>query len=160
VADEAGVAEATVYLVFSTKPALLDATITRATRDNEGKPLRTLLGDPARDILRRVATSHTATLQRAARLIALGESASLMDAALRPLRDRAHANLRAAYAGVAERLAEAQLLRPELSAAAAADTLYAICNETTYLRFTDDGTQDPQRYAIWLATTLESALLR
>ena len=160
VADEAGVAEATVYLVFSTKAALLDATIVRATRDNEGTPLGTLLGDPAREILRRVAASHAATLHRAARLIALGESASRMDATLRPLRDRAHANLRAAYTGVAERLAEAKLLRPELSAAEAADTLYAICNEATYLRFTDDGTRDPQRYATWLTTTLETTLLR
>jgi hypothetical protein len=83
-----------------------------------------------------------------------------MDAALRPLRDRAHANLRAAYTGVAERLAEARLLRAELSAAEAADTLYAICNEATYLRFTDDGSRDPQRYAIWLTATLEAALLR
>jgi AcrR family transcriptional regulator len=160
VADEAGVAEATVYLAFSTKAALLNATIVRATRDNEGEPLSALLGDPASDILRRVAASHAATLHRAARLIALGESASLMDAALRPLRDRAHANLRTAYTGVAERLAEAGLLRPELSAAEAADTLYAICNESTYLRFTDDGARDPHRYAIWLTTTLERALLR
>src|SRR6187397_3059922 len=53
VAREAGVAEATVYLVFSTKAALLNATILRATRDDDGKPLSTLLGDPARDILRR-----------------------------------------------------------------------------------------------------------
>jgi AcrR family transcriptional regulator len=160
VADEAGVAEATVYLVFSTKATLLDATIVRATRDNEGEPLSTLLGDPPRDILRRVAASHAATLHRAARLIALGESASLMDAALRPLRNRAHANLRAAYTEVAQRLAEAQLLRPELSATAAANTLYAICNETTYLRFTDDDARDPQRYANWLTTTLETTLLR
>jgi AcrR family transcriptional regulator len=160
VADEAGVAEATVYLVFATKAALLDATIVRATRDNEGKPLSTLLGDPARDILSRVAASHATTLHRAARLIALGESASLMDAALRPLRDRAHANLRAAYTAVAERLAEARLLRPGLSAAEAADTLYAICNESTYLRLTDNGTRDPQRYATWLTTTLEKTLLR
>ena len=160
VADEAGVAEATVYFVFSTKAALLNATIVRATRDNEGEPLSTLLGDPAGDILRRVAASHAATLHRAARLIALGESASLMDAALRPLRDRAHANLRAAYAGVAERLAEAGLLRPELSAAEAAVTLYAICNESTYLRLTAGGTRDPERYATWLTATLEAALLR
>jgi AcrR family transcriptional regulator len=160
VADEAGVAEATVYLVFSTKAALLNATIIRATRDNEGQPLSELLGDPASDILRRVAASHAATLHRAARLIALGESASLMDAALRPLRDRAHSNLRAAFTGVAERLAEARLLRPELSATDAAETLYAICNESTYLRFTDDGARDPHRYSTWLTTTLETTLLR
>jgi hypothetical protein len=99
-------------------------------------------------------------MSRAARLIALGESAVLMDAALRPLRDRAHANLRAAYAAIAQRLADARLLRPDLTAADAADTLYAICNETTYLRLTHDGARNPKRYATWLTATLEATLLR
>ena len=160
VAREAGVAEATVYVAFSTKSALLDATIVRATRDNDGEPLSAILDGPAGDMLRRLAASHAATLQRAARLIALGESAVLMDAALRPLRRRAHANLRAAYAAIAQRLVDARLLRPELTAADAADTLYAICNETTYLRLTDDGARDPKRYATWLSATLEATLLR
>ena len=160
VAHEAGVAEATVYLAFSTKATLLDATIVRATRDNDGESLTAILEAPPPDMLRRLATSHAATLHRAARLIALGESAILMDAALRPLRHRAHANLRGAYAAIAQRLADARLLRPELTAADAADTLYAICNETTYLRRTDDGTRNPKRYATWLTATLEATLLR
>jgi AcrR family transcriptional regulator len=160
VAHEAGVAEATVYLAFSTKAALLDATIARATRDNDGEPLTAILDAPPPEMLRRLATSHAATLHRAARLIALGESAVLMDAALRPLRHRAHANLRAAYAAIAQRLADAQLLRPEVTAADAADTLYAICNETTYLRLTHDGARNPKRYATWLTATLEARLLR
>jgi AcrR family transcriptional regulator len=160
VASEAGVAEATVYLAFSTKAALLDATIVRATRDNEGEPLNAILDAPPPDMLGRMATSHAATLHRAARLIALGESAVLMDAALRPLRDRAHTNLRAAHAAIAQRLADARLLRPGLTAADAADTLYAICSETTYLRLTDDGARDPERYATWLTATLEATLLR
>jgi hypothetical protein len=83
-----------------------------------------------------------------------------MDAALRPLRDRAHANLQAAYAAIARRLADARLLRPDLTAADAADTLYAICNETTYLRLTHDGARNPKRYATWLTATLEATLLR
>lgn len=160
VAHEAGVAEATVYLAFSTKAALLDAAIVRATRDNDGEPLTAILDAPPPDMLTRLATSHAATLHRAARLIALGESAILMDAALRPLRDRAHANLRAAYAAIAQRLADARLLRPELPPTDAAQTLYAICNETTYLRLTDDGTRNPKRYATWLTATLEATLLR
>jgi AcrR family transcriptional regulator len=159
VAREAGVAEATVYLAFSTKAALLNATILRATGANDGKPLYAILDAPAPDLLSRLATSHAAAMHRAARLIALGEGATLMDTALRPLRDRAHANLRAAYAAIAQRLADARLLRPELTAAAAADTLYAICNETTYLRLTGDGTRNPKRYATWLTATLEAALL-
>jgi AcrR family transcriptional regulator len=160
VAREAGVAEATVYLAFSTKAALLDAAILRATHDNEGQPLSAILDAPPRQTLSRLATSHAATLHRAARLIALGESAILMDAALRPLRDRAHTNLRAAYAAIAQRLADARLLRPGLTAADAADTLYAICNETTYLRLTNDGARNPKRYATWLTATLEATLLR
>jgi AcrR family transcriptional regulator len=160
VAHEAGVAEATVYLAFSTKAALLDATIARATRDNDGEPLTAILDAPPPEMLRRLATSHAATLHRAARLIALGESGVLMDAALRPLRHRAHANLRAAYAAIAQRLADARLLRPELTMAEAAETLYAICNETTYLRLTDDSARNPKRYATWLTATLEATLLR
>lgn len=160
VAREAGVAEATVYLVFSTKAALLDATILRATGAEEGRPFSAILAAPPVDLLSRLANAHAAGMSRAARLIALGESAVLMDTALRPLRDRAHANLRAAYAAIAQRLADARLLRPDLTAADAADTLYAICNETTYLRRTHDGARNPKRYATWLTATLEATLLR
>jgi AcrR family transcriptional regulator len=160
VACEAGVAEATVYLTFSTKSALLNATILRATGAGEGEPLGAILAAPPPDMLGRLANAHAAAMSRAARLIALGESAILMDADLRPLRDRAHANLRAAYAAIAQRLADAQLLQPEVTAADAADTLYAICNETTYLRFTHDGARKPKRYAAWLTATLEARLLR
>ena len=160
VAREAGVAEATVYLVFSTKAALLDATILRATGAGEGKPFSAILTAPPAELLSRLANAHGAGMSRAAKLIALGESAVLMDAALRPLRDRAHANLRAAYAAIAERLEDAQLLRPEVTAADAADTLYAICNETTYLRFTHGGARNRKRYATWLTATLEARLLR
>jgi AcrR family transcriptional regulator len=160
VAGEADVAEATVYLAFSTKEALLDATIVRATRDNDGEPFSTIFDVPAADMLSRLAVSHAATMHRAARLIALGESASQMDAALRPLRDRAHTNLRAAYTTIAERLADARLLRSDLTVADAADTLYAICNETTYLRLTDNGTRALERYPAWMTATLGATLLR
>jgi AcrR family transcriptional regulator len=160
VAREAGVAEATVYLAFSTKAALLNATILGATGAREGTPFGAILAAPPADLLTRLAAAHAAGMSRAARLIALGESAVLMDAALRPLRDRAHANLRTAYAAIAQRLADAQLLRPNLTAADATDTLYAICNETTYLRLTHDGARNPKRYAAWLTATLEATLLR
>jgi AcrR family transcriptional regulator len=147
VAREARVAEATVYLTFSTKSALLNATILRATGAEEGKPLRAIIAARPQDMLSRLANAH-------------GESATLMDADLRPLRDRAHANLRAAYDAIAQRLADAKLLQPDVTADDAADTLYAICNETTYLRFTHDGTRKPKQYATWLTATLKARLLR
>jgi len=71
-----------------------------------------------------------------------------MDAELRPLRERAHRNLRAALRAVAERLFEAGLLRG--SAADAADTLYAVASENTYLRMTEGAGLAPDRYADWL----------
>src|SRR4051795_12749020 len=87
VAKAAGVAEATVYLAFAGKAALLDAVILRAVGDNASEPLDAIAAAPPGDILGRLAASYALLMARAGRLIALGESASLMDAELRPLRD-------------------------------------------------------------------------
>ena len=92
-------------------------------------------------------------MARAGRLIALGKSASLMDAELRPLRERAHRNLRTAFRLLADRLDAAGLLRG--GAQEAADTMYAIASETTYLRA--ELTVDD--YARWLTDTLSAVLL-
>src|SRR3954447_2521707 len=104
VAKRAGVAEATVYLAFPNKPALLDAVIIHATRDNAGESFDAILAAPRHEILARFAASNAALMGRAAPLIALGESAALLDAELRPLRERAHERLRAAFERLAERL--------------------------------------------------------
>src|SRR5262249_60873567 len=93
------------------KPALLDAVIRRAIRDNPSEGLTTIAAGPPGEILPRVAASNAALMTRAARLIALGEGASLMDAELRPLREAAHGRLRAAFGTVAEHLGAAGLLR-------------------------------------------------
>ena len=144
VARAAGVADATIYLAFADKPALLDAVIVHATRDNASEPLAAIAAAPVEEILPRMAASHSLLMARAARLIALGESAAVMDADLRPLRERAHRNLRAAFQVIADRLGV-----PE-----AADTLYAIANESTYLRMG----LSPDRYAAWLTETLAAVL--
>ena len=96
-------------------------------------------------------------MARAARLIALGESASFMDAELRPLRERAHRDLRAAFRLVADRLDAAGLLRA--GAQEAADVLYAIASESTYLRMTEGAGLPPDRYAAWLTATLSALLI-
>lgn len=158
VAAEGGVSEATVYLAFPNKAALLDATILRAV-GSRGESLTEILASPAHAILSRLAQSHTAVLNRAARLIAIGESAALMDAELRPLRERAHTGLRAAMRAVTDRLDAASLLRPGLSSEEAANTLYGISNDTTYLRVTDRGGHPPESYAAWLTATLQAVLL-
>ena len=157
VAKAAGVAEATMYLAFPGKGALLDAVIVRATRDNASEGLDTIAAAPPEQILPRLAASNAVLMARAARLIALGESATLMDADLRPLRERAHRHLRAAFRVVADRLDAAGLLRA--GPQEAADSLYAIANEDTYLRMTEGAGLSPERYAGWLENTLEAVLL-
>ena len=157
VAKAAGVAEATVYLAFADKAALLDAVIVRATRDNASEGLDAIAAAPSAEILPRMASSNAVLMARAARLIALGESASFMDAELRPLRERAHERLRAAFRVIADRLDEAGLLRGEPQEAA--DTLYAIASEGTYLRMTEGAALAPERYAGWLGDTLAAVLL-
>ncbi|HYH88314.1 MAG TPA: helix-turn-helix domain-containing protein [Solirubrobacteraceae bacterium] len=157
VARAAGVAEATVYLAFADKAALLDAAIVRATRDNASESIAAIAAAPPEEVLPRLAASNALLMARAGPLIALGESASFMDAGLRPLRERAHARLRAAFRVVADRLDEAGLLRggPQ----EAADSLYAIASESTYLRMTEGAGLAPGRYGRWLGDTLAAVLL-
>src|SRR5215213_6135677 len=158
VAKSAAVAEATIYLAFPNKAALLDAVIVRATRDNPSEGLGAIAAARPEDILPRLAASNAVLMARAGRLIALGESASLMDAELRTLRERAHDNLRAALRVIADRLGDAGLLGA--SAQEAADSLYAIAGESTYLRMTEGAGLPPEHYARWLTDTLEAILLR
>jgi AcrR family transcriptional regulator len=156
VAKAAGVAEATIYLTFPNKAALLDAVIVRATRDNPSEGLDAIAAAPPEEILPRLAASNAVLMARAGRLIALGESASLMDAALRPLRERAHRHLRAAFRVIADRLEDAGLLRA--GAQESADSLYAIASESTFLRMTEGAGLSPDGYARWLTETLGAIL--
>ena len=157
VAKAAGVAEATVYVAFADKAALLDAVIVRATRDNTSESLAAIAAAPPADVLPRFAASNAVLMARAGRLIALGEGASLMDAGLRPHRERAHRSLRAAFRGITDRLDAGGLLRrgPQ----EAADLLYAIASESTYLRMTEGAGLREDRYADWLADTLAASVL-
>lgn len=157
VAKQAQVAEATVYLAFPNKAALLDAVILRAVRDNPSESLDAVAAAPPADVLPRLASSNATLMARAAHLIALGEASTFMDAALRPMRDRAHHNLRAAFGVVAERLEAAGVLR--IGAREAADALFAIASESTYLRMTESAGLSPGRYADWLTDTLSAILL-
>ena len=50
-AKAAGVAEATIYLAFPDKAALLDAVIVRATRDNPSESLDAIAAAPPDEIL-------------------------------------------------------------------------------------------------------------
>jgi len=103
--------------------------IVRATRDNASESLATIASAPPDEVLPRLAAANAVLMARAGRLIALGESASLMDTGLRaPARE-------------------------------AADSLYAIASESTYLRMTEGAGLAPDRYGRWLADTLAAVLI-
>jgi len=65
VARAAGVAEATIYLTFPNKAALLDAVIIRAIRDNPSETLATIAAAPPAEVLARVAASNALLMARA-----------------------------------------------------------------------------------------------
>lgn len=158
VASTARVAEATVYVTFANKAALLNAVILRAVRDNSSEALDVIAAGPPHEIIPRLGSSASLLMARAGRLIALGESASFMDAQLRPFREQARHRLHTAFRHVAGRLEDAGLLR--VDAQYAADILYVLNSESTYLRMTEDVGLPADRYARWLTDTLTAILLR
>jgi AcrR family transcriptional regulator len=88
IAAKAGVSEATVYLAFPNKASLLDAAILRAIGQSASEDLAEILTSPPVALLPRLAESHTALMQRAARLIAAADRR--LGPATRAIRRLAH----------------------------------------------------------------------
>lgn len=131
--------------------------IIRATRDNPSESLDAIAAAPPREILARLASANAVLMNRAARPIALGEGAVLINAELRPLREEAQRRLRVAFGVIADTRDEAGLLRAGAGECAA--TIYAISSESTYLRMTDGVGLSCDEYATWLTDTLTAILL-
>lgn len=164
VARAAGVAEKTVYLVFPTKAALLDEVIVAAIRDetSEQPPreqLRRALELQPDQLLTRFAELNGDLMRRAARLIALGESAATVDPHLAAFRDRGHASMRDDVGKIVGALAAHNALAEGVAVDEAADTIYALANDSVYLRLIDGCGWPPERYAPWLSRVLTGALI-
>jgi AcrR family transcriptional regulator len=164
IAKAAGVAEKTVYLTFPTKAALLNEIIVRAIR-NEGseRPFReqmqeALAAPPAR-LVELFAEANAQLMSRTARVMALGESAAPTDPQLVELRKRGHNAMRSDFRAVAEALAAHGALADDIDVDSAAATIYALVNESVYLRLVDGFGWTPDHYRDWLARTLIGALL-
>jgi AcrR family transcriptional regulator len=164
VARAAGVVEKTVYLVFPTKAALLNEVIVTAVRGEDARrPLaerhRAALAAPPLELLARFGELHADVMARTARVMALGESASSVDPQLAVLRDRGHASMRGAFTEIARSLDAHGALPAGVTIDDAADTIYALANESVYLRLIDGCGWAPDRYAAWLTRVLKGALL-
>jgi AcrR family transcriptional regulator len=168
VAAAAGVSERTVYLAFPTKAALLNECIRVAVRgeDDETPMLaqagwRAALQAPPERMLALVAEASTQLMSRAARLLAVGESAANDDPVLAEFRERGHAATRADLFEVAKTLKRAGVLRKGISAEHAADLMYALAaSESVYLRLVEQRGWSNSAYARMLEQTLTGALTR
>lgn len=165
VAKAAGVAEKTVYLAFPTKADLLNEIIVTALRAEDApRPFRTRLREalmaPPEQLVAEFAALSADMMTWTARVMALGESGASSDPQLAELRDRGHAAMRSDCRNVAAALAARGALAEDLTTDVAASTLYAIVNESVYLRLVDGCGWTPDEYRAWLDRTLTTTLLR
>jgi AcrR family transcriptional regulator len=164
IAARAGVAEATVYLVFPTKGALLSEMIRIAIRGEVDAPLaaqsewRRMLASPAAEIIPSFAAESSRILARTAPIYAMAEAAAASAPELAPLRAAGFASQRAQYRDVVRTIARVRGLRPGRTRARAADIMFALTNEATYLRLTVECGWSGRQYARWLGATLEASL--
>jgi AcrR family transcriptional regulator len=165
IAQAAAVAEKTVYLAFPTKAKLLNEIIVTALRAEDApRPFRTHLQEalaaPPDRLLAEFAALTADLMARTARIMDLGESAASSDPQLAALRDRGHAAMRSDCHDVAATLAVRGALAVDITTEDAASTIYAIANESVYLRLVDGCGWSPDRYHAWLERTLRETLLK
>lgn len=164
IAAEAGVAEKTVYLAFKNKAALLDAVIDAAIGGaEEPVPFATqreaALASPPGEILTRFGEVSAGVMERTAHILAMAEAAATIDPELAPLRERGHTAMRDRFGEIAAALHTRGALAPAVSEPQAAATIYALANDSVYLRLTDGYGWTAQEYGRWLGSVLAAALL-
>ncbi len=163
VADAAGVAEKTVYLAFNNKAALLDGVIDAAISGGEQHARQTLQDqtttlDAPPEILRAFSQTAAAIMEHTARVLSMAESAATIDPELADLGERGHVAMRQRFEGVAAALSAYGALAPGVSESHAAATIYALANDSVYLRLTDGYGWNSDDYADWLEHVLTAVL--
>jgi AcrR family transcriptional regulator len=159
IAEEAGVAEKTLYLVFRSKAALLDAVIDAAIR-GPGQPAVASSGPeesapraPA-EFLQSFSEEAAKIMERTARVLEMAEAAATIDPDLAVHRKRGHEAMRQRFDGVAAELAAGGALADQVSKREAAATIYALANHSVYLRLIDGYGWKTADYARWLEDVL------
>lgn len=164
IAEAAGVAEKTVYLAFTNKPALLDAVIDAAITDAQRTTPATqdqlMRSDSANEILHAFSQTAAAIMERTARVLAIAESAATIDRELTEARERGHGAMRKRFEAIAATLNARGVLAPHISESHAAATIYAVVNDAVYLRLTEGCGWSVQEYAQWLEHLLTASLTR
>jgi hypothetical protein len=111
------------------------------------------------EVFARFAALNASLMTRTAQIIALAESAAAVDPELADHRARARATARADLHAIAVELKRRGALTPAVSEQDAADTMYAISNDTSmYLRLTTECDWNEARYADLIARILKATL--
>ena len=166
-AAEAGVAEPTVYATLRSKANVLRAVIDLTVRgDDAAAPLAeragwramARIGDP-RERLAAFARLHRGICEREAAVFAQLEAAAGADAEATAMLAEHDRRRYATQTRVARGLRRRGELDPGLSVRAAADVVWTLASERTYLALVRDRGWEPEGYERWLAQQLVAALL-
>lgn len=167
IARAAGVSSETVYAVFGTKQAVLLAVVEHAVRraspnvpllDQDG-PQAVAAAVDQRTQIGLFATDIAGVLGNVAELIAVVRTAAATDPALQALYASLHEGRRRNLEFVARALLKTGPLRPGLDAPAATATLWRLASPELFLLMMQVEGLPADRYAAWLAGTLEATLL-
>jgi AcrR family transcriptional regulator len=167
IAAQAGVAVPTVYATLRSKAGILRAVIDMTVRgDDESRPLSSRPAwqeieresDP-REQLKEFASVHRGICDREAAIFAELEAAAGGDPeATQMLRDH-DARRYETQSRLARILRERNQLKPSMTATQAADAIWTLASERTYLALVRDRGWTPTRYEGWVAEQLVAALL-
>jgi AcrR family transcriptional regulator len=167
IAAEAGVAVPTVYATLRSKAGVLRAVVDLTVRgDDDAAPLaaraawQAIEREPdAHARLARFARVHREICDREAAVFAQVEAAAGADpeaTALLADHDRRRYDTQS---GLADLLHRDGQLRPGLGASEAADVVWTLASERTYLALVRDRGWSPDAYERWVAGQLTAALL-
>lgn len=167
IAEEAGVAVPTVYAGLRSKAGVLRAVVDLTVRgDDEDAPLASRAewqelerrADP-REQLALFARLHREICDREAAVFAQLEAAAGGDPEATRLLAEHDDRRYTTQTRLARALHRNKRLKPGLAAREAADLIWTIASERTYLALVRDRGWKPERYERWVAEQLEAALL-
>lgn len=167
IAAEAGVSAETVYSGFGSKREILRLLVIGAVRRDtprvslteQALPAAVLAEpDPAR-LITLFARDIADVLEGVAPLMAVVRTGAVAEAELAVLYKELHEGRRKNLLAVAEALARIGALRPDMTTAAAADTIWRLASPELFTLVRDVEGMSLDGYSDWLGRTLAGALL-
>jgi hypothetical protein len=146
--------------LWLTDPAAMNSAIGGA---QEPVPLaeqhELVMQSPAEEMLIRFVQGNAGVMRRTARVLALAEAAAAIDPELAAFRDRGHQAMLARFGAIAAALSANGALAADITQEHAAATIYALANDSVFLRLVDGYGWSTEDYARWLVRLLTAALI-